>query len=623
MKKKLSIILITLVLAVTMIVATACNDSGMIVKNEERNFTQVTAKVVYKDRAAQVDKIELNTTIYNFVYQYYSYYQQGYLSASSYQSVLDNLETSYEQANESLAQTEAYVLKCIDELYAEVQANGSAAAKAAADAAKTTNKEYNAAERIAELESVLPLKDLIAAREAYNEEMQETFDTFREEYEEEMRKATAVSKSTANVKSLTVTAPWKTTYEKGESLLENGLKVTAVYEDGSTVELDRTDYTVTGFSSDTIKEGVEVTVTFGSATEIFTVDIVAAKPSRPKLPTEEAEEEKAAPGLYAADDATKLPKLFEKDIEEQIEAARKASDKALYNALKEARFRLEKQMSSNYRTYEYYYLTKLKSQASTTYEEMLEDKAAVSDAEVLAEYAKKVEAQQQALTIGTTDYSDAVSGSSAKTQIVHEADGSTIYVWNLLLKITDDLEAKYTALEAKKTLSESALEAAHEKLIDQTRVYVSNVEYDKDAECEEEDCTCTACANYTGENPGPCTNAECTCEKCPNKRFITKDSAVATEKGLALAEDGSIGIKDALNAVYADLGTVGETDLEKAQMLEKFKTWIYMLNDDEGFFSTLTDGSLGYSPGNQLKGGSTTYMQHLRTLDTGRRFRWF
>ena len=266
MKKKLLVLLIVLVLAASMIVATACNDSGMIVKNQERNLTSVTASVSYADRAAQVDKLALNATINNFVYQYYSYYKQGYVSETQYQSVLDNIGDSYKNANESLAKTEAYTLKCIDELYKKVQASGTAEEKAKAAAASTVGKAYSVTERIKEIESVLPLKDLIAAVEAYNKEMQESFDSFREAYEKEIANATANGKSTDDVKELKITAPWKTTYEKGESLLENGLAVKVVYNDGTEADLSRSDYTVTGFSSDEVKAEQEVTVTFGNTT---------------------------------------------------------------------------------------------------------------------------------------------------------------------------------------------------------------------------------------------------------------------------------------------------------------------------------------------------------------------
>ena len=45
MKKKLLVILMILVLAITIIVATACGDSGMIVKNKERDFKRATANI--------------------------------------------------------------------------------------------------------------------------------------------------------------------------------------------------------------------------------------------------------------------------------------------------------------------------------------------------------------------------------------------------------------------------------------------------------------------------------------------------------------------------------------------------------------------------------------------------
>lgn len=580
MKKKLLVILLTLVLAVTMIVATACNDSGMIVKNQERNFSQVTASVTYADRAAQVDKLDLNATINNFVYQYYSYYRQGYLSQTQYQSVLDNIATSYKQANESLAETEAYTLKCLDELYKRVQNSGTAEEKAAAAAANTAGKAFNTADRIKEIESVLPLKDRIAAVEAYNEEMQTGFDSYREAYEKEMANAAVTNKSADNIKELSITAPAKTVYEVGESINLNGLEVSVVYNDGTTLALERSEFTVTGFSSESVTDSQEVTVTFGNTTATFDVQIIAAKPNRPAMPKEEEEEEK-----------TEIPELFEVSLEKQIADAKAAGDDALYKTLKEAKRRFEKQMSTNYRTYEYYYLSKLKTQAVTAYEEIVGKAATTTSAEIQAEYQKKLESQKQALLLGSTTYSSVVDGTGVKTQIVHEND-QYFYVQNLLFKITDDLQAKYDAFEKEKVANKDALEAYLNGLIDQTGVYVSNVEYDKDAECEDEDCTCVACQNYKGETPGECTDENCPCVKCPNKRFITAE--FAAENGLTLNANGTINVQDMIGAIYNDLGTVGSTDEARAEMLEKFKKWVYMCNDDEGFFTTLTDGKLGY-----------------------------
>ena len=598
MKKKLLVLLIVLVLAASMFVATACDDSGMIVKNKERDFTQVTATVSFADRAAQVDKLELNATIYNFVYQYYNYYQQGYIGQDSYQSVLDNIEKSYDQANESLAKGEAYTLKCIDELYKLVQENGTAEEKAKAAAASTVSKAYNAADRIKEIESVLPTKDLIAAVEAYNKGRQEAFDSLREEYEKEIENATVTNKSTENVKELLVTAPWKTTYEKGESLLENGLKVSVKYNDDTVVELDRSDYTVTGFSSEEVGDDKDVTVTFGNTKEVFKVNIIAALPSRPAMPKEEEEEE----------EKTVVPDLFEVDLDKQINDA-KTADPTLYKTLKEVKRRLEKQMSSNYRDFSYYYLTALKTQAVTACEEIKGKEASATAQEITAEFNKKLEEQKQALLLGSTKYSDATDAAKVKSQIVHK-DGKVFYVRNLLFKITDDLQAKYDEFKNEKVANDAALELYLNGLIDQTGIRVSNVEYDKDATCENEECDCIYCANYVGESSEH--KADCTCEKCPTKRFVTKQFATDHDLLAYYNEDtDTVNIKNVLNTVVADLTALYNAEGTTAtEMLKKFDEYTYMLNDDDGAFDALKNDKLGYS----LSMDESSYVENFTAL---------
>ena len=580
MKKKLLAILLILVLAITAIVATACT------KNTERDFKQITAKVSYADRVSQVDKLDLNATIYSFVYQYYNYYSQGYITQANYQSVLDNIDKSYKQANESLAETEAYTLKCIEELYQFVLKNGTEEEKDKALAASTKGMtEYEMSARIREIESILPLKDMIAAVDAYNEEMQESFDSFLEAYESEIAKS-ETKHSTDNVKELVITNPWKLTYEKGESFNENGLKVEAKYEGSEeAVTLDRDEYTVTGFSSDEVKDAVEVTVTFGKTTASFEVKIVEAKVSRPAMPKDDEEEA----------EKTEVAKLFQVDLDEQIAAAKK-DDPDRYKALLEAKRRLEKQMSSNYRTYEYYYLSKLKDQVVTAYEEIVGKSASgVTQAEILAEFEKRLNEQALDLRFGISAYGDKTEATSVKSQIVHE-DGEVFYVQHVLLKLSSDLEKQYTAFENEKVANKDALWEYKKGLIDDTMILVSNPEYDKDAKCEEEECTCTACVNYKGENPGECTDENCTCKKCPNKRYLTSVTYGDDQTLTSENEEGTFGILDLLNAIYADLDVMTAESTVEARVanLDAFKRWIYMCNEDDGIFSTLSSGGLGY-----------------------------
>ena len=607
MKKKVILILITLVLAATLLAATACDEGGMIVKNQKRNFTQLTAKISYADRASEINKVDLNATINNFVLQYYNYYQNGYLSADTYQAVLKNIGTSYKQANESLAESEAYTLKCIDELYKQLLESGDETKIAAAKAASTAGKKYSVSARIKEIESILSEKDLIAAVKAYNEEMQEGFDSFREAYEKEIENATATSASLENVESVEiVSTPWKLVYEVGESLNESGLKVVVHYKNETTVELDRDEFTVTGFSSDSVAEDQEITVTFSDKTATFTVDIIKALPSRPALPTDDEEEEE--------EEDTTLPALFEVDLEAKIAEA-KSEDPALYKVLKEAKRRFEKQLDENYRTYEYYYLSKLKAQAVTAYEEYVsKDAETVSSEEIVEEFNKKLESQLEKLNLGTSKYSDILDDGIAD-QIVR-GDDEYFYVYNLLFKLTDDLQAKYDDFDKEGIASDAAKENYLNYLINQIGVYVSNPAYDKDAKCEEEDCTCTACVNYTGENPGECEldPEECTCKKCPNKRFITEK--YAEEHGIALNEKGAINVLDMLEAVYSDLGEVEPTEEGRAAILKKFEELVYMANDDEGFFTTISS-KLGYGLSNSDSSYVKSFTELSRALANG------
>ena len=82
-----------------------------------------------------------------------------------------------------------------------------------------------------------------------------------------------------------ITGPTKTAYMQGEELDLSGLVVTAVYSDGSEVELQAGDYTVSGYDPDTAGEQT-VTVTYGGKTAAFTVTVEEKQPTDPTDPTD-------------------------------------------------------------------------------------------------------------------------------------------------------------------------------------------------------------------------------------------------------------------------------------------------------------------------------------------------
>ena len=74
------------------------------------------------------------------------------------------------------------------------------------------------------------------------------------------------------IEAITVTAPTKTTYTVGEELDLSGMKVTALYDDGTEVEIDNADCEVTGYNPETT--GVQkLTVSYGDYSATFEVTV--------------------------------------------------------------------------------------------------------------------------------------------------------------------------------------------------------------------------------------------------------------------------------------------------------------------------------------------------------------
>lgn len=563
MKKKLFALLLIIIVAFTMLFTTACGVTDFLVKNDERNLTQLTSSVEYAGRKAQVDKLELYSTVYNFVYTYYSYYQQGYINEAQYRSVLDSIPDSFDSANESLAEEAIYVLKCIEYLEELVKADGTVEQKAAVAAASTAGKSFTIAGRTAEIESLLTAAQLKAAREAYNEDMQKLFDGYRDEYEEELDKAGAVTKDTDNIKSVNiVTLPAVIEYEVGAEELEvDDMVVSVTYEDDTTVTLERSDFTVTGFNSEAVAEEQEITVTFGGETATFNVSIIAAKPTRPVLKTEEEEE-----------DVT-VPDLFEVKLATSIEDAQEAENDEEYAILKEAKRRLDKYMKEQYRTFAYYYLSALEDEVETAVEEVLVANVAVTDDEIAAEYQDRLASERETL-LSEGGYADKLKENPYTTIVHDDADEGYFYVQHILFKQTADLTARYEEFKAESSANEEALAEYRDYLSELVGVWVSNTDYDSEADEE--------------ENEG-------------EERFVNQE--IADEYGLTVDQDGTINVLDLIDTICVQIETTkseyaaSDTEEQQKQILDTFKTWIYRCNDDEGLFTSFDDNVLGYKLG--------------------------
>lgn len=92
-------------------------------------------------------------------------------------------------------------------------------------------------------------------------------------YENKTAQFTVMVNSTAKtLQSITVSGPAKTSYYLGDTLDLNGLVVTAIYSDSSSVTVNAGDYVTSGFNSNSAGEHT-ITVSYGGKTATFTVTV--------------------------------------------------------------------------------------------------------------------------------------------------------------------------------------------------------------------------------------------------------------------------------------------------------------------------------------------------------------
>ncbi len=585
MRKKLIALALVLIIAITFVLS-ACGTDGFIRKNEERDIRQITATASYNGRIALIDKGELNASINQYLNMLVQYYSYGYISADQYYGAIEQMGKNYESANESLGKSALFVLYCID--YVAESYKDDAAKYALINAASTKGKTYSLnkiadvdlyiSDRIAELEAILTTQQLNDVISALNDELQKQFDEYRTEVKQEIEltKTKQDQVIPQGAKSIRITPPRKLVYEVGEAINTSGLIVEAVYEDESAVVIEK-DYTITGFTSESIASDVEVTVKHGDLEAKFTVQIVEARPTR----TQKTVEEEAVP--YPTDEDGKML-LLEKfnftvnqaDYEERSE----------YNIDKEAMRRLIAGMDDSYRNYDYYYLKKLESKIVKVCEELIHAGIIVTDEDINSFYNREVAKQMEGYL--STDYGSSTLESAPYNTIAHKVteEKGFFYVKHILFKFHSAQSEAITRLVNEKTANDEAIQRMREQYANLIGVWLSNPDYDAEAVCEDEDCDCTYCDNYTGDlGYGENHDEDCDCVACPAKKYLN---------------DNAINVLAVIAEIEADLENIRESGSYTSEaariktLIDKFDEWIYKANEDDGMFSTLSEGGLGY-----------------------------
>lgn len=616
---KLIALVILMAIAVSAILCACNTDASLLKRNDERYSKQITATATYGDRVSVVDLNELYTSFYRYYSYIYQYYSAGYITADQFQQYMSNLDQTFADSNESLGRNALYVLRNINELY-NLGLNVTDSAKAdkvnAMKQANTANKKYDF-EKVADLEQyyidrsneIKTILDVVSADYSFinaaiyyaNEQMQTLFDSYVEEVRDEFDALTADEDTTPEgfYDIVIVSEPNKLIYEVDSKATISlvGMKVVAKYSNSDDVVIPNNYLTVTGFDASKAATKQEITVTYGTYSKTFTVDIVTALTDR----TKEAEAEKTDSEKIAdlTENNTKILEAFSFEISEGDYIKEGMSDdeyKEASRELKIARTAMKRTVDSlekNYRSYNYYLYVGYNNQINNAYTQRVADSIKINYRDVLAKYDELVE---KALSnYATEDYSKSTLENTPFETIVHKNYSDKAYgyyyVSHVLFGFDSETQAKIDEFKNEKVANDEVVAEFAKSLINQITVWESNPDFDKSATCEKETCNCPRCSSYNGESikfdtlkkwfgldetveNDPCVKfvdgvrtVVCDCDACPTKKYnaIVNAMDVVTAMESALAECGD------------DLAKKNEVMLD----------YIYRYNMDPGMFTNL------------------------------------
>lgn len=616
--------LIALVLLVAVILCASLCACNLLKRNDERYSKQITATATYGDRVSVVDVNELYTSFYRYYSYIYQYYQYGYISADQFKSYMSNLDKIFADSNESLARNAIYTLQNIERLSNIVLSNESAynADKVAAmKAASTKGKTYNFKkmdqleqyyiDRANEIRTIL---DVLGEDYSYinnaiyyaNNQMKSLFDKYVDEVRSEFDALSKEEDETPeNYNGIElVSKPNQLVYETStKSLNLAGLKVIATYANGDTVVIPNKYLTITGFDSSKAKDDQEITITYGTYTQKFNVDIVEAYTDRSK----EAEDEQTDSEKLAelTENNTKILDKFVFEIDEKDYLKEGLTDEEYKEASQELKIartamkRTVEYIKDNFRSYDYYLYVAYNEQiGSANTQQITNSVQKITQAEIMAEYEEMIEKELSAYKNSKYDKTTIENGGNS--HITHKdysnEEFGYYYVSHVLFKFDDATQAKIDEFKNEKVANDDVIAEFAKSLIGEITVWESNTEYDADAECVGEVCNCPRCANYNGEPitfdtlekwygldedfDDPCVSYEdgvrtvvCTCPACPVNKYT-----------------GVVNALEIVNALESEINEA-KTLEEKVEILTNY---IYKYNMDPGIFSNLKGNKLGY-----------------------------
>lgn len=230
---------------------------------------------------------------------------------------------------------------------------------------------------------------------------------------------------------------------------------------------------------------------------------------------------------------------------------------------------LKKELADNYRSYDYYLFKQYETQVLQNFQRKLSAGYTPSETEITEKYNSYVTKNKEAFANdANASYSTSITN-NLTTTVYHPVSGYG-YVYNVLLKFSDEQIAMLTDMKKSGTVSETYIEQYRAQLAKQIKVNVSNLAYDPEYKCEN------------------CENKNCENAECPAKAYTEKDVDVNIILQRIFDSFNNIENNPDLNAY--------EKFMAKREEATK---WVYMVNDDEGMYNkdknfVITNNENGY-----------------------------
>lgn len=589
MKKKLIVLVLVLsLLAGSLAALSGC--TNIITKNEQREQEQALVTVTYNG--------DVSTVTYGALLEAYNSYGYYYVYYYSY-TVSDTLELLLNQ----LSNRELLLLYAKEQIVAKNGLSGSA-------------KDYS-------WEALLTKAEINKAVEATNEEIAKAITSIMDDLKTEDETNAGKSEASSDGNSYTIT------FVKGDDAATGDAPTLAAVVSGAEATLPENTFELAGkvfkgwlIEGETYEGGGTYTMPIGNvtATAVWGDDIPDARPVRSEV--EEAEEE----DNYNADDntVTVSPKMI---VDGAWNFAYVNEDITSNSYFNEGFKKLLSNLAGNYKTYDYYYQSQLKTVIQERLETIIKSRLSnPTDDDVLAEYNRIIAKNKESFKTSSTAFATAVKDDVSGT-IYFQQLGNYGFVRNMLLKFDDDEWAKLKAVIDAGTNTEAQIQAYCEAIASEKLVWISNPDYTTETgeavDDHELDASgnCSVCGNAATIDYNNLVSYDATDHKitvnctgyCAAQAYLpvkwpAYDKAAVGETP---AKTGIITqMRNTFDAVNADTSL---SSTEKILMLKELAiTWTYLACDDAGSFADSDSyNDLGYFI--TADGESSSYLDAFTT----------